>query len=375
MKTKNIVTVVLLLSLFAFRCTRVNDKRTDGATPATKTAFNPQQEKLADIKTGKLENRLVSSVIACTGDIEVPPQGMASVSATLGGYLVATDMIPGTYVKKGSVLATLSNPEYISLQQSYLETSGQLKYAAQEYSRQKLLEEQNATAVKKFQESESSFTVLKARLAGLKEQLKMIGIYLPELEKGNIQPVVYLKAPINGYVTAVNHHPGQFVEAREVIFEIVNLNDLHLHLNVFEQDIARVNKGQVIRFRPTGSDARYLGEVFLVSPKRDEAIRSFGVHGHIHTGEHNLKPGMYVEAEILVTADSVPALPETAFVYSDNHPFVLIDENGNYTLQEVETGEKLNGWVAILNYQALENKTIVTEGASRIYSAMRRASK
>lgn len=374
MKMKNIATAAVFLFLTAIGCTRVVDDEA-GTVPTTKTAFNPQQQKLADIKTGKLENRLVSSVIACTGDIEVPPQGMASVSPTLGGYLVATDMIPGTFVKKGSVLATLSNPEYISLQQSYLETSGQLKYAEQEYSRQKLLIEQDATAVKKLQESESLFTVLKARLAGLKEQLKMIGIYLPELEKGDIQPVVYLKAPINGYVTAVNHHPGQFVEAREVIFEIVNMNDLHLHLNVFEQDIGKVNKGQVIRFRPTGSDARYLGEVFLVSPKRDDAIRSFGVHGHIHTGERSLKPGMYVEAEILVTADSVPALPESAFVYSNNKPFVVIEEGGSYSLREVETGEKLNGWVAIVNHEALVDKTIVTEGASRIYSAMRRASK
>lgn len=374
MKIRNISTAVVFLALLAFACTRSTEEGTDNV-PAAKTAFNPEQEKLADVKTGKLERRLVSSVVACTGDIEVPPQGMASVSATLGGYLVATGMIPGTHVKKGSVLATLSNPEYISLQQSYLETSGQLKYATQEYSRQKLLTEQDATAVKKLQESESSFTVLKARLAGLKEQLKMIGIDLSELERGNIQPVVYLKSPIDGYVTAVNHHPGQFVEAREAIFEIVNTNDLHLHLNVFEQDIARVAKGQVIRFRPPGSDARYLGEVFLISPKRDDAIRSFGVHGHIRTGEHSLKPGMYVEAEILVTADSVPALPESAFVYSNDKPFVVIEEEGKYSLQEVETGEKLNGWVAIVNHEVLRDKAIVTEGASRVYSAMRRASK
>jgi cobalt-zinc-cadmium efflux system membrane fusion protein len=298
---------------------------------------------------------------------------MASVTAPLGGYLTETLMVPGIYVKKGQLLARLSNPEYISLQQSYLETSGELKFAEQDYRRQKMLQEQNATAEKKMQESESAFTVLKARLAGLKAQLQLIGIDMPSLEKGNIQSVVILRAPMSGYVTAVNHHPGAFVEPREAIFEIVNMSDLHLHLNVFEQDISGIRHGQTIRFRPTGATGDvFYGEVSLVSPKRDMEARSFDVHGHIETGEENLKPGMYVEAEILISADSVSALPQGALVYQENQAFVLTESNGEYAIQSVETGVKMDEWVEIKNSHELENKRIVTRGASRMFAALRR---
>lgn len=338
-----------------------------------KDMFTSAQKALADLQTGKLEYRMLSSVVSCPGEIEVPPHGMASVTAPLGGYIEAMDMVPGRYVKKGQLLARLTNPEYIVLQQSYLETAGELKFAKQDFLRQKMLQQQNATAEKKMQESESTFSVLKARLAGLRAQLKLVGINLGSLESGSIQEVVILRAPIAGYVTEVNHHPGEFVEPREAIFEIVNMNDLHLHLNVFEQDIARVNKGQQVRFKATGDyDTFYTGVVSLVSPKRNTEGQSFDVHAHIEREGDMLKPGMYVQADILMSADTVPALPQGAVVYRNNEGFVVAERDGQFTIESVQTGVKMDGWVEVINFDALDSKNIVTHGASRIFAALMR---
>jgi len=371
MRSNNLLAVFAACALVLGGCS--SKESGDVQSEKQRTALNEAQKDLADIQTGRLASRLISSVISCTGEIEVPPQGMASVAAPLGGYIGETSIVPGTYVKRGQLLAKLSNPEYIVLQQSYLETAGELKFAEQNYLRQKLLEEQNATAVKKMQESESAFMVTKARLDGLKAQLHMVGINLPDLKEGNIQSVVMLRAPISGYVTEVNHHPGEFVEPREAIFEIVNLSELHLHLNVFEQDIAQVNKDQMIRFRPTGGNSdQYLGKVSLVSPKRNIEARSFDVHGHIETGEDKLKPGMYVEAHILISEDSLPSLPESALVYRENTPYVIVDENGDYKVEPVEAGIKMDGWVEIRNHRDLKEKEIVIRGASRLFAALKR---
>jgi membrane fusion protein, heavy metal efflux system len=372
MKFKNIVISLLSATLLLHGCSSKDEL--PESTAGGQTGFTQTQKELAGIKTGSVEYRLLSSVVSCTGEVEVPPQGMASVAAPLGGYISGTEIVPGKYVKRGEVLARLANPEYIVLQQSYLETSGQLKFAEQEYLRQKTLQEQNATAEKRMQESESAFTVLKARLAGLKAQLKLIGINMREIENGSIQEVVYLRSPIAGYVTAVNHHPGEFVEPRDAIFEIVNMEELHLHLNVFEQDIARVNHGQTIRFSPTSDNRQqYIGAVSLVSPKRSMESRSFDVHGHIESGQHMLKPGMYIEAEILVSADTVPSVPQGAIVRDGNASFVLIEQNGDYTPHAVETGVKMDGWVEVVNHQGLGQRNIVTQGASRLFAAIKRS--
>lgn len=374
MQTTQVVYRVLMVALIVLSGCSKGKQGDETPAASSGASLTTEQKRLASVQTGQLEDRLISSVVSCTGEIEVPPQGMASVAAPLGGYIVETAIVPGTQVKKGQRLATLSNPDYIALQQSYLETAGQFKFAEQEFQRQKTLGEQNATALKKLQESESSYTVLKARLDGLREQLKIIGINVSELENGNIQSVVLLRSPLTGYVTSVNHHPGEFVDAREAIFEIVNMDHLHLHLNVFEQDISAVQKDQPIRFRPTGSEGQlFSGKVLLVSPKRNEEIRSFDVHGHIETGEDQLKPGMYVQADILVSADTVAALPERALVYSGNKAFAIVEQRGQYVLEEVLPGAKMDGWVEIRNADALRNQNVVTEGASRLYVELQKA--
>ena len=201
----------------------------------------------------------------------------------------------------------------------------------------------------------------------------MIGVDLKNLEGGNIQTEVTLRSPITGFVTTVNNHPGQFVEPQQVIFEIVNMSDLHLHLNVFEQDIAAVKKGQTVRFRPAGGgNYDFSGSVSLVSPKKNMDARTFDVHGHIEKGEDLLKPGMYVEAEILISDDSVLALPEKAIVFDQNMPIVITDEDGTYTEHTVETGARMDGWVEIRNHEELRGKKIVTDGATRLFTALRR---
>lgn len=370
MRIKQNLFIVLIAAVAVAGCDmkKAFEDSTQGAPPPKIT---PQQKQLAGVKTATLTYKVISSVVSCTGEVEVPPQGMASVTAPLGGYIVQTGMVPGAKVKKGTLLATLSNPEYIQLQQLYLETAGQLTFAEQDYHRQRLLEEQNATALKKLQESESSYNVLKARLAGLREQLKLIGINMRNLEAGNIQSVINLRSPIDGFVTAVNHHPGQFVEPREVIFEVVDMRDLHLHLNVFEQDVTSLEEGQTIRFRPAGAaEYTHAGTVSLVSPKKNETERTFDVHAHIHD-DGRLKPGMYVEAQVLLNDDSVHAVPVSALVYNDNKPFVLTEEDGSYAEHAVTLGARMDGWVEIRNHQELKDKQIVIEGATRVSTALR----
>ena len=73
-----------------------------------------------------------------------------------------------------------------------------------------------------------------------------------------------------------------------------------------------------------------------------------------------------------MSPDSVAALPEEAVLYNENKPFVLSESNGVYNIHPVEAGVKMDGWIEIKNGHILENKRIVTSGASRVFAAMKR---
>ena len=55
----------------------------------------------------------VANVSSFNGVLMVPPQQHATVSLTMGGIVRSTSLMPGRYVQKGEVLATLDNPEFI----------------------------------------------------------------------------------------------------------------------------------------------------------------------------------------------------------------------------------------------------------------------
>ena len=81
---------------------------------------------------------------------------------------------------------------------------------------------------------------------------------------------------------------------------------------------------------------------------------------------------MYVDAEILVSDDSVYAVPEGAVLKQEDKSFVIIYANGKYEVETVDTGARMDGWVEIRNAEALRNKSIVTEGASRLFPALQK---
>ena len=58
----------------------------------------------------------------------IPPQRMATVSLTMGGVIKSTSLLPGEPVRQGSVLATLENPDFITLQQTYLDSHAPVSY-------------------------------------------------------------------------------------------------------------------------------------------------------------------------------------------------------------------------------------------------------
>lgn len=363
----------LAIALAIAGCTRNDDNSaTDAVKEEGAVELVPQQVAMAEVRTSRIEYRVISDIVTATGETDVPPEAKAALTAPSGGYIVESTLLPGMYVKKGQRLAKLTNPEYVTLQQEYLETASALQFAEQDYLRQRTLEEQNATALKKLQQSESTYNTLKGRLAGLKARLEMIGVDIAALDRGTIQPAISIKAPISGYIANANFAQGAYVDAREVIFEIVDTEHLHVELNVFEQDIAKVAKGQSMRIRAIGSDATYPGSVLLISPKRNAEQRTFAVHGHIDSPAEELRTGMFVEARILVDADTVPALPEEAIVYQDARPYVLVGHGGRFELRTVQTGGKLDGWIEIRDPGTLMQESIVTEGAARVFAAMKK---
>lgn len=338
-----------------------------------KVQLTDAQIKNAGIQTGLAVKEILNTVLKVNGQVDVPPQNIVSVSFPMGGYLRSTQLLPGMHVNKGQSIGVIEDQALVQLQQDYLMAKTRLGYLQQEYARQKTLHEGNVNADKTFQQAEADFQSQKIMLKGLSEKLGLIGINPEQLTENNISKSVTLRSPINGFVSKVNVNIGKYVTATDVLFELINPEDIHAALTVFEKDLAKVSIGQKVKVSFVDDPStEYECEIILVTRNVDEN-RSALVHCHFESQPKNLVPGMFLNAGIMINNASVLTVPEDAVVRYENKHFVFeVTGKNEFRLLEVVPGERENGRIAVSSKAAdLATTTIVTANAYAVLSKMK----
>lgn len=341
-----IKSLLLLLTLSLASC---NNSGKEGALdreapegPQRKTiAVTRAQFENEKMALGQLAERPFAETVQARGMIDVPPQSKANISAFTGGYVKNTSLLVGDKVKKGQRLITLENPEFIRMQQDYLESVEQLSYLKAEYERQKIMVGEKVTSEKRFLKSESDYRSNLARSNSLKKSLEMLNIDPASVREGHIVSQVPIFSPINGNVTRVLVNTGSYVSPADKIMELMNTDHIHLELKVFEKDLLHLKKGQEIVFTvPEASKKDFKGEVHLVGTTIDQNTRIAMVHGHIdEENTSNFTVGMFVEAQIITDKSEYMALPENAVVELEGKNYVLLldkEDGQDYEFNPVE---------------------------------------
>ena len=371
---KSIISVLLLSLLWiAISCgSKKEATDTANASAANTVALSAAQLKNAAISLGKIEQKSISSVLKVNGRVDVPPQNMISVSVPMGGYLKSTKLLPGMHLNKGEVIAIMEDQQYIQLQQDYLTAKARLNFMANEYERQKELNQSKASSDKVFQQTEADYLTEKINVKSLAERLKLIGVNPDKLDENTISKSINIHSPIDGYVSKVNVNIGKFVQPSEVLFELINPADIHLALTIFERDLQKLSIGQKL-FAYTNSqpEKKHECEIILIGQNLSEE-RSTEVHSHFENYDKSLVPGMYMNAEIEIKNNNAYALPEEAIVRFENNQYIFLAENeGTYAIEQVKTGSTENGFVEIISGQTLVDKKIVVKGAYSLLMTMK----
>lgn len=323
---------------------------------------------------GKLETQNFPTLVSVTGAIDVPPQNRAIVSSFTGGYVKRTPLLIGDKVKKGQALITLENPEFVQLQQDYLEAAEQLTYLKSEFERQEKLVAEQISSEKNFLKAKSAYKQNLAMYNGLRKKLQMLNISPIKVEQGELTSQITIYAPISGSITKVNINKGMYVSPADEIMEIINLDHIHLELSVFEKDILTIKKNQPIRFTiPEASPKNFEAAVYLVGTAIDPDSRTVKVHGHLHHDEnHNFAVGMFVEANIITEEKSQLALPNEGILTKDEKQYVLAvsSQDGQRLVleaKEVKVGDSYNGFTALTDIGNLKkDDQLIVQGGFNI---------
>jgi membrane fusion protein, heavy metal efflux system len=356
-------------------CSEKNSSETAPAEAAAPTQTNTgvvtlteQQMQNTGIELGAPSQQNLGSALQLSGEVDVPPTSLVSVSVPYGGFVKTMNLLPGQSVKKGQVLATLQHQDYVQLQQDYLDSRARLQMANLEYQRQRELTEEKVSALKNLQQIKTEREVLQNSLAALKEKLLMININPARLQNSTISRTINLVSPINGYVKSTLVNVGKMVSASDVLFELVNTDNLHLKLNAFEKDVPFLSPGQSLTYTLPNDSAPRSAKILLVGHSV-EGDKTVPVHAHLaRQDEHKLLPGMYVTATVQTNARTVTALPESAVVQFQGDSYVYAGTGPRqFRRVKVQTGLKGDGFIEVHLPGELQNSTqLVVKGTHNL---------
>lgn len=309
------------------------------------------------LKIDSIATRPLSDVVQATGELEVPPQYEATVTAILGANITSIEVIEGDEVRKGQILAYLSHPNLTKLQTDYMTAYNRMQYLEKEFERQQTLNEKGVGSGKQFQQAQADYRVVQAEVKGLESQLRSLNLNISKIREGNIVENIPVVSPIKGSIEDIGVQVGQYVDPQTEIFEVIDIEHIHADLMVFAKDVYKVKEGQKVLLQMESIPGKtYTAEIYSVGKKFEQNPKAVHVHAEIQEDTENLVPGMFINGRIIIgIGTEVLALPEEAIIEEEGKSYIFMaienEKNGenewSFKAVEVITGEENEGWVEI----------------------------
>jgi RND family efflux transporter MFP subunit len=286
------VLVVLSATTFTIGC----DKSTQKAA-LPETVPEKVVQKAAEQSTSTTGSKEVLTISENKNIHVVSGQVVAMQSASLGfqaaGFIVEIQKDAGDVVKKDEVLAVLDDADAkIQLQVAQVRLSqsvSALEAASRELDREKQLKKADASSAANFDRINSSYDQARSAkdLAALDVTKAQIGFDRTRL-----------KAPYDGIVSTRVKNVGDYVTSGATIFDFVSSSNPEIRLQLPEQLLSKIKKGQEIDLVIPAINEKTKGTISRIVPVISDRSRSFIIHAKLNEPKDTIVPGLFVEAKI-----------------------------------------------------------------------------
>ena len=261
----------------------------------------------------------------------------------------------------------ISGFELIDLQKEFAVNAARLKQLKKDYDRNQQLYHEKPKSEKDLMATEAEYKSTLATYNGLKLKIESLGLPLARVEAGDFFSSYPLRAPISGYIFQSAAAIGTNVEAQNMLLKIINPQLLQIKLEVFPNKISQIKKGQEVLLTTAEADSLFRGTISSIGVGIDQETKSIPCFASIK-GKGRVLPveNMFVQADIVVRAEMVQALPKSALIKTENNYYVLQlqkQEAGRFTFEKkaVRTGREYENYVEILNNDITGQ--VLTQGA------------
>jgi RND family efflux transporter MFP subunit len=337
-----ILSIISLVACNSKKAETVVQEEHHEETQTNSVSLTDVQMKTAGIELGTIELKNLKTSIRSNGTLTVPNQNKAFVTSVNSGVIRTLLIQPGSFVRKGQVVATIINPDVANLQQQLQTVNAQISLTEIEYNRQKELVQGNAAPLKNVQRAQTELATLRVTRNSLQKQLGAMGISTASVSRGNIVTTLSIAAPISGTVSNVSAQIGSNVNSSTPIAEISNKSLLHLDLFVYEKDLPMLQANQTIHFTLTNNPGKeYDAQIYSIGTAFVNETKTIPIHAVVKGDKTGLIEGMNITALISLGGAVLPAVPNDAVVNFQGQDYIFVLAKKEEKKDEQSIGQEI----------------------------------
>jgi membrane fusion protein, multidrug efflux system len=312
-------------------------------------------ETVVTVSVGKVIRTTLHSYVTAYGTVDTAPPngpgqpaGGAELAAAASGLVVDVPVVEGMQVDKGALLVQL---DARSADAGVLMAQAAVNAADKALARQRKIEAVGGSSERALQEAEARLATASAELTAAQLQQSLLSI----------------RAPIAGTVVFLDAEPGEWLDAGQIVAEIINTDRLVLTTQVSSSEVGLVRPGQTAAlFLQLGESEKPLatGTVQFVSPRITANTNGVLVRITLPSGVP-VRPGQFLAARI-VSGESPNCLvvPRAAvFTNLDGRSTLSLVEGNVARQHEVQIGIREGDLLEVSGDALHEGATVVTRGS------------
>jgi membrane fusion protein (multidrug efflux system) len=349
-------TASIIISVLTIQCGGNQQAKETKTEPpkSEKTVHKNQKKEIEEVpvEVVQVQSGEISNFLLLSSNLET--EIMADVYARMQGIVEKIHTEEGRIIRKGDVMLSLEDEEY------------QLKEARAKVEFQK--QQNNYSRLEKMHDkdllSDEELEAARFALETAEIQWKEAKLNLDYMK---------VRAPIAGRVGERLAKIGKRIQPSDKLFSVINNSEMIAVIYVPEKNIHQLKLNQkAIVTSDNLKENQFEGWIKRISPVVDPASGTFKVTVGVKNASHLLKPGMFINVQIIIdTHKDAILIPKTAIVYENEYMNVFIVKDslahkirlsaGFQDNEKVESLERINAGdkVVVVGQAGMKDKTRV----------------
>src|ERR1043166_4137880 len=342
------------------------------------------ETQLASIKVEPAGEREFPIEKEAVGSIDFNEEMSVQVFTNYPGRIIELFAKVGDEVSKGQRLFTIDSPDLIQAESTLISPAGVLELHTRALNRAKGLYETRAIAQREVEQAASEQQSAEGALKAARDSVRLFGKTDAEIDRiiaeRRLDPVLVIRSPISGRVTARNAAPGLFVQPGNppAPYAVTDISTMWMVANVAESDVPALKVGQQVTVKVKAyPDRVFEGRISTIAQMVDTNTHRALVRSEVADPRHELRSGMFANF-VIRTGDPVRsvAVPLNGVVREGDGTMSVwvTTDRRHFVKRTVKIGMQRDGYHQILaGVQAGE--LVATDGAVFLSNALTTAAR